>query len=137
MQLRFAVTLEDGTVAESNFTDSEPLEIHVGDGTFPEALELCLLGLREGQRDTRRLYPEQAWGLHDPGNRQQIALRDFPPDIAPETGQIIEFELPDGDEVLGTLIGVTGDYAEVDFNHPLAGHTIEFEVEIVSVAPPQ
>jgi FKBP-type peptidyl-prolyl cis-trans isomerase SlpA len=137
VQLRFAVTLADGTVAESNFADSEPLEIHVGDGTFPEALELCLLGMRAGQRDTRRLSPEQAWGLHDPGNRQRIALREFPPGITPESGQIIEFELPDGDEVLGTLIEVTDNYADVDFNHPLAGHTIEFEVEIVSASPPQ
>jgi FKBP-type peptidyl-prolyl cis-trans isomerase SlpA len=93
--------------------------------------------MRAGQRDTRRLSPEQAWGLHDPGNRQRIALREFPPGITPESGQIIEFELPDGDEVLGTLIEVTDNYADVDFNHPLAGHTIEFEVEIVSASPPQ
>ena len=124
-------------MAESNFTDREPLEIQVGDGTFPQELELCLLGLRAGQRDTRHLQPEQAWGLHDPGNRQQIALQDFPPDITPAAGQIIEFQLPDGNEVLGTVDQVTADYAEVDFNHPLAGHAIDFEVEIVSVAPPQ
>jgi len=137
VKLRFAVTLEDGTVAESNFADHEPLEIHVGDGTFPEALEMCLLGLRAGQTDTRRLRPEQAWGLRDPANSQPVALSDFPPDITPEPGQIIEFLLPDGDEVLGTVNEVTDEHAEVDFNHPLAGHTIEFEVEIVSVSPPQ
>ena len=57
--------------------------------------------------------------------------------INSERGQIIEFELADGDEVLGTVESVTADYAEVDFNHPLAGHAIDFEVEIVSVAPPQ
>ncbi len=137
MQLRFSVTLEDGTVAESNFADHEPLEIQVGDGTFPQAMELCLLGLRPGQRDTRRLQPEQAWGRRDPSNRQQIALEEFPADITPERGQIIEFQLPDGSEVLGTVEDVTRDYADVDFNHPLAGHAVDFEVEIVSVAPPQ
>lgn len=137
MSLRFRVTLEDGTVAESNFEEEQPLEIHVGDGTFPEQLELCLLGLRPGQRDTRRLRPGQAWGLRDPENRQQIALGDFPPDLQPAPGQIIEFQLPGGDEVLGTVLAVGGDHAEVDFNHPLAGHTVDFEVEIVSVAPPQ
>ena len=137
MTLRFSVTLEDGTVAESNFADTEPLEIQVGDGTFPEQLELCLLGLRAGQRDTRQLHPEQAWGLRDPQNHQQIGLNDFPADVRPETGQIIEFELPDGEAVLGTVTEVTDEHAEVDFNHPLAGHVIEFEVEIVSVSPPQ
>ena len=47
MALRFRVTLEDGTVAESNFDEPEPLELHVGDGTFPEPLAFSYRAYRE------------------------------------------------------------------------------------------
>ena len=61
---------------------------------------------------------------------------DFPGDITPASGQIIEFTTPSGDAAIGTVLSVADDEVEVDFNHPLAGHTIAFDVEILRTDPP-
>jgi len=56
--------------------------------------------------------------------------------VTPEAGQLIAFQLPDGEETAGLVLEVADGQVEVDFNHPLAGHEIRFSVEILSVANP-
>ena len=62
---------------------------------------------------------------------------DFDGDIEPETGMIIGFTTPAGDEVPGMVVSTDEETIKVDFNHPLAGHEIRFTVEVVEVKPPQ
>ena len=60
-------------------------------------------------------------------------VSDFPDDLKPESGLVFEFETPDGEEILGTVLSVKSDNAEVDFNHPLAGQPLVFTVEILDI----
>ena len=133
--LHLSIALEDGTEAISTFGE-EPVSLTMGDGTLQPGLELALYGLRAGDTQTIQLLPEQAYGLRDPGLIQYMPMTDFDADFTPETGQIIAFALPDGEEAAGTVIDVDEGRVEVDFNHPLAGHEITFRVEILDVSPP-
>lgn len=132
--LHLALMLEDGTVAESTF-DDEPLTFVMGDGTLVHGLELALYGLRPGDTQRLALYPEQAFGPHDPERIQRLPRTGFPADIELVPGSIIVFDMPEGEEIAGTLISLDDRTVEVDLNHPLAGYRIVFDVEIIDVVP--
>ena len=133
--MHFSITLEDGTVAETTRDDNEPLDFVMGDGTVIEGLELALYGLKAGDKQTLTIEPKLSFGYHDPGNVHTMPRSEFPEDMHLNKGVIIEFNTPAGDEVPGTIVEVGDNEVEVDFNHPLAGHEITFEVEILSVEP--
>ena len=132
--LHLSLTLEDGTVAEETFS-GEPHTFRMGDGSLVHGLELGLYGLKPGDTQRLKLDPVQAYGLRDPQKVQRLPRERFSGDIQPEPGLIIGFETPDGAEMPGAVLSVSDTSVEVDFNHPLAGHAITFDVEIIDVVP--
>jgi FKBP-type peptidyl-prolyl cis-trans isomerase SlpA len=130
--LHLSLMLEDGTVAESTF-DGESLVFTLGDGTLIEGLELALYGLRPGDKQRLSLFPEQAFGLRDPEKVHRLPRADFPADMTLEPGCIVGFDTPAGEELPGMIVVAGGADVEVDFNHPMAGHVVIFEVEIIEV----
>jgi FKBP-type peptidyl-prolyl cis-trans isomerase SlpA len=132
--LHLTITLADGTVAESSL-DGEPHTFTMGDGSMLHGLELALYGLRPDDTQRLMLQAEQAFGRHDPARIHYLPRADFAHDIALEPGVILGFTIPEGDEVAGTVLSFTDETVEVDFNHPLAGHALTFEVEIIDVIP--
>lgn len=133
IQLHFSLSLADGTEIESSF-DDQPVSFTLGDGTFDKGLELALIGLRAGDRQTLTLMPGQAFGMPDPAAVQSVPVSMFPVDMAIEAGVIVGFSGPEGEENAGTVMNVSEGEIEVDFNHPLAGQEIVFRVEILAVA---
>jgi FKBP-type peptidyl-prolyl cis-trans isomerase SlpA len=133
--LHLSIALEDGTEALSTFGE-EPVSLQMGDGTLQPGLELALYGLKAGDTQTLNLLSDQAYGPRDPAMIQFMPLNDFDAGFVPETGQVIAFALPDGEEAAGVVLGTEEGQVEIDFNHPLAGHEITFRVEILSVSPP-
>lgn len=131
--LHLSLTLPDDTEALSTFGE-EPLDLVIGDGTLIQGLELALFGLKPGDKQSLTLEPELAYGLHDPSLVHEMPLADFSPEQTPARGEIIGFNTPSGDETAGMVMAVTEDSATIDFNHPLAGKEIRFEVEILSVS---
>lgn len=132
--MRYRITLEDGTVADAT-AEGEFLDFTMGDGTLIEGLEMALYGVSAGERQTLTIGPENAFGLRDESRIHAMARSEFAADLTLEPGVIIEFTTPGGDAVPGMIREVRDDEVVVDFNHPLAGHTITFDVEIVSVKP--
>lgn len=132
IRLHYTITLEDGTEADSS-RDGEPLEFALGDGTMLEALEDFLLGMRAGQRATWSVSPEQGFGYPDAEAVHVMPRNDFPADMDLAPGVIIAFTTPAGDEVPGTVTALDDAEVTVDFNHPLAGRTLSFDVEILAV----
>jgi FKBP-type peptidyl-prolyl cis-trans isomerase SlpA len=133
--LHLSLTLEDGTVAESTF-DGEPLTFTMGDGSLAAGLELALYGLYPGDTQRIELAPEQAFGRRDPASIHRMPRASFPADLSVAPGVIVGFETAQGEEVGGAVLSVDRDSVEVDFNHPLAGHTITFDAQIIDVVPP-
>ncbi len=130
--MNFSITLEDGTVADST-EGEEPLTFVMGDQTLIEGLELALYGLKAGDKQCLKIEPENAYGYHDPANIHAMQLDEFPQDMEIKKGVIIAFAMPDGDEFPGMIVEVGDKQVTVDFNHPIAGHEITFDVEILEV----
>jgi FKBP-type peptidyl-prolyl cis-trans isomerase SlpA len=132
--LHLSLTLEDGTVADSTFGE-EPFTFIMGDGTLVRGLELALYGLYPGNTQRLELTAEQAFGPRDPQHVHRMPRAAFADDMELAPGVIVGFETPEGDELAGAVLELDADSVTVDFNHPLAGHSIIFEVEIIDVVP--
>jgi len=130
--MHYSIALTNGSEIESSF-DDDPVEITMGEGDVTNGMELAIFGLKEGDTQTLTLTPEQGFGLRDEDNIHDMPLSDFPADLQPEAGLSYSFESPEGDDIPGTVVSIKGDSAEIDFNHPLAGHEIIFTVEIIGV----
>ena len=130
--MHFSITLEDGTVADST-EGEEPLRFVMGDQTLIEGLELALYGLKVGDKQNLIIAPENAYGHRDPENIHPMQRDEFPDEMDIKKGVIVGFVTPAGDEIPGTVIEVDEKQVTVDFNHPIAGHEIVFEVEILEI----
>lgn len=132
--LHYTLTLENGTEADSS-RGGEPLVFTLGDGTMLEGLENFLLGMSVGQRASYSVSPEQCFGYPTADAVHIMPRADFPVGMELAPGVIVGFTTPGGDEVPGTVTEVDETQVTVDFNHPLAGHTLDFDVEILVVEP--
>ena len=129
----FSIKLKDGSVADSTKVTGKPAQLVIGDGNLTPDFERCLLGLQAGAERSFELAPEQAFGLSNPDNIHHIDLAKFGSEAPAEPGAIVAFSQPDGTEIPGIVREVVGDSVTVDFNHPLAGQTVTFDVEVLSV----
>lgn len=134
--MHYSLAIEDGTVVDSTF-DAAPITFTMGDGTMIEGLEFALVGLEKGDDQSVSIPPNVGFGYPEDEAIQTMALDEFPPDMAPEPGQIIAFNMPNGEEIPGTILKVENGAVEVDFNHPLAGREVIFTVKIVDVIQPE
>ncbi|MDR5907159.1 FKBP-type peptidyl-prolyl cis-trans isomerase [Franzmannia qiaohouensis] len=131
--LHFTLKLEDGTVVDST-RDKRPATFQVGDGNLPPGFEAPLEGLTDGDTGSYRISPEHAFGQHNPQNVQLLKRDDFD-EVEPEVGTVMSFADAAGGELPGVIASIDGEQVEVDFNHPLAGRTLTFEVEVIQVRP--
>jgi FKBP-type peptidyl-prolyl cis-trans isomerase SlpA len=134
--LHYRLALADGTDIVNTFAD-KPATLLLGAGQLAPPLEEILLGLPVGHHSTFQLPAGQAFGQRNPDLIQRVSLatlrdngmvgEDFEP------GNLIEFNAPDGSRYAGVLKEVTETSALFDFNHPLAGQALAFEVKIIGV----
>lgn len=131
--LNFALKLEDGQVVDTTF-DKKPATLVIGDGNLPEGFESFLIDLEAGAKEIFIVPPEKAFAQPNPNNIQQMKRSDFAPDMELEEGLMVSFADANGAELPGVISQVEETFVMVDFNHPLAGKSLQFEVEIINVS---
>ncbi len=129
----FSIKLTDGSVADSTKVNGKPAKLTIGDGNLTPGFEACLIGLVAGDEKSFELQPEDAFGQPNPDNIYYVDRDKFGGEVVPEEGAIIAFTQPDGSELPGIVRDVAGHSVTVDFNHPLAGQVLTFDVEIIEV----
>ena len=133
LALHYRLTDEAGSEYVSTF-DLSPATFQLGCGQLAETLEKCLIGLKSGERRTFHLDAGAAFGHHNPQLVEPIARSLLPPEIELKEGTPIQFSNPQQNaEVAGFLRELTATTATIDFNHPLAGKALSFEVEIIGI----
>lgn len=131
--LHFAIKLQDGTVVDSNF-EHQPACFDMGDGSLLPGFEEKLLGLKPDDEATFAMPAAEAFGEYKEENvhkfsRAQLANYDLEP------GLVISFADASKAELPGVVKELDGDTVIVDFNHPLAGRDLQFDVAIIKVEP--
>ena len=132
--LNFSVSLEDGSEVDSNF-GADPVAFVVGDGSLLPGMERLLFGMLAGQRQLFTVPPEDAFGQPNDNNVQRLPRDQFDDDVELEVGLVFLFADAAGGEVPGMVVAFDAEQVTVDFNHPLAGRTILFDVLVHRVEP--
>ena len=137
LTLHYRLAGPDGADIVNTF-DDKPATLSLGAGQLAPAIEARLIGLAEGAHTRFELAAGEAFGERNPDMLQRVkrALLDElgDPDQAYAVGDVIEFPTPDGTGSYAGLVREVGDdWLLFDFNHPLAGQPVSFEVQIIGV----
>ena len=122
-----------------NTFGDKPATLSLGSGELTPALEQRLVGLEEGTHSTLDIPPGEAFGEHNLELRQWVARKLLnelgDPMEKYAAGDVVQFPTPDGlGSYAGTVVEVAADGAVLfDFNHPLAGQPVTFEVQLIGV----
>lgn len=127
VEVHYVLTLEDGSVEDSSRDTGVPLSFVVGSGRVIAGFDEAVRGLTVGSVVDVEIAPEDAYGLRDESAVAEVEITESQQDVA--VGDTVW--LTDGREVV--VIEIADDVATVDLNHPLAGETLFFEIELVSI----
>ncbi len=130
--LFFSLALADGQLIDGNF-GQQAASFVPGDGSLLPGFESLLFGLKAGDKQQFLIKAADAFGERKEANLQRIARKQFADDMTLTPGLVVSFAAREGGELPGVVHRVMGDKVEIDFNHPLAGRDIVFDVDIVAV----
>jgi FKBP-type peptidyl-prolyl cis-trans isomerase SlpA len=121
-----------------NTFEGKPATLSLGTGELSPAVEECLMGMEEGTRSAFELPAGAAFGPRNPDMQQWLArkvLTDMgDPHETYTVGDVVEFPTPDGRGKFAGVVVQIGDASVLfDFNHPLAGQPVTFEVQLIGV----
>ena len=135
VNIHYTLTDDDEKVIDSS-TDFEPLVYLHGANSIIPGLENALTGKAEG--DTLQVYiePDEAYGASNPELIYTADIASFQNIDDIKVGMKFETRTPEDNMQLVTVIEIDGDLVTIDSNHPLAGLSLNFDVEIISVREP-
>jgi len=135
VSLEYTLTLDDKSVVESN-VGKQPLTYTHGTRQIIPGLEKALEGLAVGDTKEVTVPPSDGYGEQDPEALQEVQKKLIPPD-ALVVGARLQGKAPDGHMVYPRVAEIKDDTVVLDFNHPLAGKTLHFDVKILDIKQEQ
>jgi len=132
VQVDYTGTLEDGTVFDTS-VGGEPLEFTLGEGRMIPGFEQAILGMKVGESKTFTILADDAYGQYSDAKVQVINREELTNIPNPEVGQQLYGSQTDGTTITGTITNVTDTTVTVDFNPPLAGKNLTFEIKLISI----
>ncbi len=129
--VHYTGTLEDGSEFDSS-RDRDPLEFTIGQGMMIPGFEKAVVGLGVGDTVRAVLPPEEAYGEASDEMFIIVPRKEIPAHIVPEVGLALQLTLQDG--TLNVVVSRADENeVELDGNHPLAGKTLTFDIEVVDI----
>lgn len=131
--ISYVLTLENGDEIDRADKDEPLIYLHGADNII-SGLENALTGMRVGERKTVVVAPEDGYGVYDENEVDEIEREEFAGIDDLEEGMVLEVQESDDDEpVVATVMEINDDFVVLDYNHPLAGQTLKFDVEVVEL----
>jgi len=130
--INYTLTNEAGDILGTS-ADQGPLPYLAGHGNIVPGLEKALLGAKAGDKVQVIVPPEEGYGPRQDPPLLPVSRSEFPPDLNLYPGMPFQAETDDGRVVTLWVTGEQGDEVHVDHNHPLAGVTLHFDVEVVGI----
>ena len=132
VKVNYTGTLENGEVFDTNL-DSHPFEVEVGAGKVIRGFEDALLGMAQKEKKTFTLPPEEAYGHRKDDLEQSFNRSELPKGFDPQVGQVLVLSNPSGGQIPATVTRADAEGITVDLNHPMAGKSLTFEIEILEI----
>jgi FKBP-type peptidyl-prolyl cis-trans isomerase SlpA len=136
LTLHYRLASLDGNDIVTTF-NGNPATLQIGSGQLAPFLENCLMGLPEGAEHSYTLTPEASFGERNPDLVQHVSRATLAENsqLGEEykIGDVVEFAAPNGGRFAGVLLEINDADALFDFNHPLSGQTLKFDVRIIGI----
>jgi peptidylprolyl isomerase len=132
VSVEYTGTLDDGHVFDTSRGRS-PLEVEMGSGGLIHGFENALMGMSVNEKKTFTLDPKEAYGQRDESLKKSFSRDEVPPGMEPKIGQNVALTGPQGQQLPGWISSVDEKEVVIDLNHPLAGKSLTFEVEVVGI----
>ena len=132
VKVHYRGSLDSGEVFDTS-QDREPLEFTIGEGRVIAGFEDAVIGMIPGEEKSVRIPSAEAYG---PRREEMVAVFNsgqFPEDLAPAVGQILQLKRDDGMLIQVMVTDVTGDQVTLDANHPLAGKDLTFDLKLIEI----
>lgn len=133
VNVNYTGTFEDGTKFDSSYDRGETLKFQVGSGHVVSGFDAAVIGMEVGESKSITILPDDGYGQVFEEAVRQFPLSAFPEEMELTEGVTILGHDESGRQMLGKVLELTEESATIDFNHPLAGKTLNFEIELVSV----
>ena len=124
--------LDTGEVFDSS-KGREPLEFVVGSGQLIKGFDSAVVGMKKGDKKEIHLEPAEAYGERDEKRIQPVDRKLLPKEPEPKPGMMLVLKAPTGQTMPAKIEKVEKDVVMIDFNHPLAGKNLNFEIELVDI----
>ena len=131
--LHYVGTLEDGTEFDSSRERNQPMEVVVGTGQLIAGFDTTLQEMTNGETKTFTIDPDNAYGPVNPDATTELPKSMFPSDFEFTEDMLIPLTGPGNRPYMSRLVEIRDEDIKVDLNHPMAGKTLTFEVEILNV----
>jgi len=134
IKVHYTGKLEDGTVFDTS-EDREPLEFTIGSGAIIPGFEKGVVGMEVNEKKTITIPPEEAYGPRHEELMLKKKKSEFPDGITPAVGKQVAIRLnqPNTPPINAIITDVSEDTVTLDANHPLAGKTLVFDIELVGI----
>jgi len=133
VSIHYRGTFDDGTEFDSSFERGEPITCQVGAGMLISGFDNALSGMEVGETKNIHLGPEEAYGEHISSGIQEVTRDCFPEDFDLIKEATVYGKNAAGEEMIATIIDFNNDTATLDFNHPMAGKSLNFEINVVEI----
>jgi FKBP-type peptidyl-prolyl cis-trans isomerase SlyD len=131
VKVNYTLTV-DGKVVDSS-RGGQPLEFREGAHQLIPGFERAVMGMKTGQKKSFTVKPEDGYGPVNPKAFQEVSRKQLPAGITPKAGMTLYAQGKDGRKIPVKIKEVKKDSVVMDFNHPLAGKTLNFAVEVVEI----
>ena len=133
VSVHYKGTLQNGEVFDTS-DGRHPLEVQIGEGQIISGFENALMGMSLNEKKVFTLDPEDAYGQKDESLTHSFPRADVPAEINFEVGQTVALCSSDGQQVPALITEMDDEKVVVDLNHPLAGQTLTFDIEVVGIS---
>lgn len=133
VQIHYTGTLDNGDVFDSS-QGRQPLEFQVGQGHVIDGFDKAVAGMEVAEKKTFTLTPEEAYGQRDESRFHTFQKAQLPPGFEPKLGDTVGLSTDQGQQIPALVTSVTDEQVIVDWNHPLAGKSLTFAIEVVGVS---
>jgi FKBP-type peptidyl-prolyl cis-trans isomerase 2 len=131
VKVEYTLTV-DGKVVDSS-KGHKPLEFKVGSHMVIPGFEKAVMGMKVGEKKSFKVSPDQGYGKVNPDAIREVPRKELPREIAPKVGMTLYAQGKDGRRFPVRIEKVKKDVVVMNFNHPLAGKTLNFDVEVVGI----
>lgn len=133
VKIHYIAKLQDGRIVENTY-DGEPPSFKIGQHVLLPVLEDNLIGLNKGDKKEITITPDKAFGDKEKNLIQEVPKSIFKNGITENSpGDVVEMTSEDGNRILATIHELKKDSVILDLNHPLAGETITYNMEIIDI----